>query len=100
MNRLTNPIIIHTILSLECCEERLQGFNLTAYPMDGTLTPYTYKEPGLGKPQDVYHVLPDDSYLKVPIQAVRVEAADGILTLCEVVIYGGKTEFPSLKEIF
>ena len=77
-----------------CCEDRLRSFTLTADSDPSRPDPYTYTDPG-GPAQDMYTVVPD-TRISFPVEEVRIRARDNnfknvsILTLCEVVVFGGE----------
>ncbi|GFN79032.1 hypothetical protein PoB_000553800 [Plakobranchus ocellatus] len=75
----------------DCCEARLVNFTLQAFPSSGANPNYTYTDPG-GPAQDIYSVVPSPR-IGFAMKAVKIDTSKnnlGILTLCEVLIFGVK----------
>ncbi|GFR77137.1 fucolectin-related protein [Elysia marginata] len=72
----------------ECCNVRLVNFKLTALSGASTDTIFTYDEPGTT--QALYTVVPSPR-ISFPVSQVRFDlvSPNVILTLCEVLVYGG-----------
>ncbi|GFR77254.1 fibrinogen-related molecule [Elysia marginata] len=71
-----------------CCNHRLENFKLTALSGASTDTPFTYNEPGTTRA--LYTVVPSPR-ISFPVSQVRFDlvSPNAILTLCEVLVYGG-----------
>ncbi|GFN78783.1 multiple epidermal growth factor-like domains protein 6 [Plakobranchus ocellatus] len=73
----------------DCCEARLVNFTLQAFPSSGSDPTYTYTDPG-GPAQDIYSVVPSPR-IGFAVKTVKIDTSKnnlGILTLCEVLIFG------------
>ena len=98
-----------TLLSIsfstdQCCRYRLAKFRLTVQQeSSSSATVYTYTEPDTAG-QATYTVVPPPSDISFTVSQVRFDArsdgvGDDVLTLCEVLVYGGEFMELSLVEV-
>ncbi|GFR75141.1 hypothetical protein ElyMa_002179900 [Elysia marginata] len=82
-----------------CCNVRLENFKLTVLSGASTDTSFTYDEPGTTRA--LYTVVPSPR-ISFPVSQVRFDlvAPEAMLTLCEVLVYGGVISYVSTIALF
>ena len=81
----------------DCCQDPLRRFTLMAVSWPDQ---YTYTDPG-GSAQDVYTVVPAPR-INFAVKSIQISAraenhSTGVLTLCEVFVFGGEYKYKVIK---